>query len=170
MERRSIEAIAEALNEATVRYLIVGGLAVVAHGFVRFTADLDLVLDPERAALERAVRALAALGYRSRAPVPLEQFADPARRAEWAANKGLTVFSLFSPAHAATELDLFVECPFDFEAAYAKALRRESGGVTMTFAGLSDLLALKRIAARPQDLIDVAQLEALSPQRPGHGT
>ena len=104
MERRSIESIAKALNDAGARYLIVGGVAVVAHGFVRFTADLDLVLDPDPVALRRAIAAISALGYRSRAPVPFEQFADSARRAEWAVQKGLTVFSLFSPEHAATEL------------------------------------------------------------------
>jgi len=169
MERRSIEAIAEALNHADVRYLIVGGVAVVAHGFVRFTAGLDLVLDPNASALERAVRALAGLGYRPRAPVPIEQFADAARRAEWVSQEGLTVFSLFSAAHAATELDLFVECPFDFEAAWGRSLRRDSGGVTMTFAGLPDLLALKRAAGRPQDMLDVAELEAIAKRGPEHG-
>ena len=45
MERGSVEAIIAALNAANVRYLVVGGLAVVAHGHVRFTADLDLVLE-----------------------------------------------------------------------------------------------------------------------------
>ena len=171
MERRSIESIAKALNEADARYLIVGGVAVVAHGFVRFTADVDLVLDPDPVALRRAIAAISALGYRSRAPVPLEQFADPVRRAEWAVQKGLTVFSLFSPEHVATELDLFLECPFDFEAAYGRALRRESGGVPLTFVGLHELLALKRGAGRPQDLVDVAQLEALEQRKePGDGT
>ena len=42
MERRSIEVIIRALNEAHVRYLIAGGLAVVAHGYVRFTADAGM--------------------------------------------------------------------------------------------------------------------------------
>jgi len=51
MTIRSLETIVRALDGARVRYLIVGGLAVVAHGYVRFTADVDLVLDPERAAL-----------------------------------------------------------------------------------------------------------------------
>ncbi len=41
MERGSVEAIVAALNENQVQYLIVGGLAVVAHGYVRFTADVD---------------------------------------------------------------------------------------------------------------------------------
>ena len=38
--------------------------------------------------------------------------------------KGLTVFSLFSDRHPATEIELFVEPPFDFESAYALAQRR----------------------------------------------
>ena len=44
MEVRSVEAILRALNAAEVEYLIVGGLAVNAHGFVRLTRDVDLVL------------------------------------------------------------------------------------------------------------------------------
>jgi len=44
MEVRSVEAIVRALNTAEVEYLIVGGLAVNAHGFVRLTRDVDLVL------------------------------------------------------------------------------------------------------------------------------
>jgi len=108
MERRSVEAVFGALNGCGARYLVVGGLAVVAHGYVRLTADIDIVLDPEPQALGRAIAALEALGYRPRAPVDFAEFADPAKRREWAREKGLTVFSVFSPVHRATELDLFV--------------------------------------------------------------
>jgi hypothetical protein len=162
MERRSIEAITGALNGAGVRYLVVGGLAVVAHGFVRFTADLDLVLEPDPQAMLRAVEALSTLGYRPRAPVDFRQFADPGMRAAWRSEKGLTVFSTSSPRHPATEIDLFLEAPFDFEAAYRRAARRElSPGTTATFVSLADLLDMKRAAGRPQDLQDVERLSAL---------
>ena len=162
MERRSIEAIVRALNEVQTRYLIVGGLAVVAHGLVRFTADIDLVLDPDASALRRAIEALAGLGYRPRAPVEFTEFADAETRARWTREKGLTVFSTFSGEHRATELDLFVESPFDFETAYAKAVRFDvAPGVEATFVGLGDLLEMKRRAGRPQDISDVAGLESL---------
>ena len=55
MKLADVEAILRALNDADVRYLIVGGLAVVAHGYVRYTADVDLVLDLER---DNALRAM----------------------------------------------------------------------------------------------------------------
>lgn len=151
-----------ALNDAGVRYLVAGGLAVVAHGYVRFTADVDLVLDPDPRALRRAVEALSALGYVPRAPVPFEDFADRAKRASWVRDKGLAVFSLYSPQHALTEVDLFVEPPFDFDQVYARAYRTDlSPGVAVTFVGLADLLQMKRAAGRPRDLEDVESLESL---------
>jgi hypothetical protein len=161
MERRSIETIVGSLNRAGVRYLIVGGLAVVAHGFVRFTADIDVVLDPDPAAMRRAIEALSALGYTPRAPVPFEQFADPERRKAWAREKGLTVFSVFSPHHPATEIDLFVETPFEFDRAYGDGERFEvAAGIEATFVSRADLIEMKRKAGRPQDLKDVAELES----------
>jgi hypothetical protein len=59
-----------------VRYLIVGGLAVVAHGYVRFTADFDVVLDLEAENVQRALGVFKSLGYVPRVPVPIEQFAE----------------------------------------------------------------------------------------------
>lgn len=61
MEKRSIEAIVGALNAAQVRYLIAGGLAVIAHGHVRFTKDVDLIVDFETSNLHRAIAALSGL-------------------------------------------------------------------------------------------------------------
>lgn len=156
-----------ALNDAGVRYLIAGGLAVAAHGFVRLTMDVALVLDLEDGNLRRALAAFASLGYRPRAPVPLEQFADGATRARWIAEKGLTVFSLRSAEHAATEIDLFVEPPFDFARAHDRCARFEiAPGLTASFVGLDDLVAMKRGAGRPQDLLFIEKLEGLRTRGP----
>lgn len=171
MERRSVETIAQTLNQAGVRFLVAGGMAVVAHGLVRFTADLDLILDPEPAALRLAIQALSGLGYVPRAPVAFSGFEDAGQRRQWAAERNLTVFSLFSGAHKDTEVDLFLECPLDFEAACSRALRTElPGGPTLAFVSLADLIELKRRAGRPRDLDDIAGLESLhGPSEPHHG-
>lgn len=42
MTAKVLVEVLRTLNEHEVRYLVVGGLAVVAHGYVRFTKDLDL--------------------------------------------------------------------------------------------------------------------------------
>ena len=44
MSSDSLKAVLAALVASGVRFLVVGGVAVVAHGFVRLTEDLDLVL------------------------------------------------------------------------------------------------------------------------------
>ena len=162
MEKRSVETIVKALNEANVRYLIVGGLAVVAHGYVRFTADVDLFINLEATNLRNALGALTQLGYLPRAPVKLEEFADTQIRQRWISEKGMKVFSLSSSEHAATEIDLFAQAPFDFDDAYACAARLElSPGLTATFVDLDRLITLKNQAGRPQDLIDIKNLKTL---------
>src|SRR5438105_3194628 len=92
----AIEAVLAALNAARVRYLIAGGVAVVLHGHLRATADLDLIvqLTPENAL--DAVRALESLGFRPIAPVPAAMFADAEARRNWVEDKGMTVFGLWS--------------------------------------------------------------------------
>ena len=44
MKLATFEEIVKALNKNGVRYLVVGGMAVVAHGYGRLTYDLDLVI------------------------------------------------------------------------------------------------------------------------------
>ncbi len=162
MERRSLDALASSLEQAGVRYLIVGGLAVIAHGYLRFTSDLDLILEPEPAALRRAIPVFIALGYAPRVPVKFEDFADPEKRASWAREKGMLVFSLVSPQHDKTSVDLFLECPFDFDDAYSRALRdKTESGVELTFVPLTELLEMKRRAGRRNDLDDIEKLEAI---------
>ncbi len=162
METGSVEEIVRSLNGAGARYLIAGGLAVVAHGYVRLTADLDIILDLDHPELRTWLAALGALGYRPRAPVPLEDFADAGKRRSWIAEKNMKVFSLFSPRHPATEIDIFAQPPLDFSSAYAKAARFEAGpGITATFLSREDLISLKRAAGRPKDLLDIERLEAL---------
>lgn len=162
MEPSDFDAIFIALQAAQVRYIVVGGVAVVLHGSPRFTADLDLVIALEDENVRSALAALERLGYRPRAPVPVQQFADPEMRRSWIEDKGLTVFSLWSPDHPATEIDLFVEEPFPFDEAYARAVQADLGTSTVTVVSVSDLIALKRRAGRPKDLADISALEAMN--------
>jgi len=157
-----LERIFAALEASGARYLVVGGVAVVLHGYPRFTADLDLALALDGANVGRALTALEGLGYRPRAPVALRAFADPEQRADWARTKGLTVFSLWSVNLPGTEIDLFVEDPLPFEGAWPRRLRADLGGLAVNVASLEDMIEMKRRVARPQDLEDVRHLEAIA--------
>ncbi|MQA90881.1 MAG: hypothetical protein GEU90_11675 [Gemmatimonas sp.] len=157
----AIEAVLLALNTAGVRYLVVGGIAVVLHGHLRTTADLDLVVQLTSDNILRAIRALEDLGYRPRAPVPAERLADPAAREAWSREKELTVFSLWSDVFPGLELDLFITEPFDFDDAYSRAVRVTLDTTTATVVSASDLIALKQAAGRPIDLADVEALREI---------
>lgn len=162
MQQASVQSIVQALNQANVRYLIAGGLAVVAHGYVRLTLDVDLILDLDSTNVKRALQALGTLGYIPRVPVPMEKFADPETREKWIAEKGMTVFSLYSPLHELTQVDLFVREPLDFDAAFRTAFQAEvSPGLVATFVNAKDLIEMKKKAARPKDLLDIDQLRRL---------
>jgi hypothetical protein len=151
-----------ALAKRNVRYLVVGGVAVVLHGVPRFTADVDIVLALDTANVLAALDALAELAYRPRAPVPLLHFSDASLRRGWIEEKGLTVFGLWSPDHPATEIDLFIEEPFPFDEALARATRVALGGTNVTVASIADLIDMKRRADRPKDREDIERLLALT--------
>ena len=157
-----LERVFAALEQAGVRYLVVGGVAVVLHGHPRFTADLDLVIELSSGNARAAMLALEGLGYRPRAPVPASAFADGAIRAQWVSEKGLTVFTLWSPRQPATEIHVFVEEPFDFEAAFARAVHADLGTTRVTVIALEDLIGMKRRVGRPRDLEDIRALEAIA--------
>ncbi|MHC5021651.1 MAG: DUF6036 family nucleotidyltransferase [Planctomycetota bacterium] len=150
-----------ALNDAGVRYLVVGGVAVVLHGHLRTTADLDVVLALEEDNLRAAMAAFEAAGYQPRVPVRLADFADEATRESWVRDEGMLVFALWNPAIPGSHIDLFIEEPFDFAAEFARAPRVPTDAVTIPVLHTEALLAMKRAAGRPQDVADCEALELL---------
>ena len=56
-----LRRIARSLNEHGVRYAVVGGFAMAHHGFARPTEDIDLLIDPDPANVERVRQALCVL-------------------------------------------------------------------------------------------------------------
>ena len=166
MEIRSIETIVRALNAAKAQYLIVGGLAVNAHGYERFTRDVDLVIGLQRENILRALRALQAIGYNMRIPVTPEQFADPALRDQWRREKNMVMLQLWSDSHRRTPIDIFVYEPFDFAKELARALRLPVFGSEIApIVSYAALLKLKKTAGRSQDLTDIEKLRKLAPYR-----
>lgn len=157
-----VEPVIAALNEGQVRYVIVGGLAVVLHGHARLTADIDLIVSLVPAEARRAVEALVGLGLRPRAPVDPLGFADPTIRTSWVREKGMRVFSLYDPLQPLREVDLFVEHPIDFESLWRRSELVSLTSTTARVASIADLILLKRLAGRPEDLRDIAALEEIA--------
>jgi hypothetical protein len=159
MKLSSLEEVFRTLGISDVRYLVVGGVAVVAHGYLRFTQDLDLVISLEPENIRRAMAALETLGYRPKVPVKASDFADPAKRESWIRDKHMLVFQLVSDQHPTVAIDVFAQEPFPFDAEWEQAgihpLAPDTNARVVT---LPTLLALKRAADRPNDRIDIQML------------
>lgn len=162
-----LEPLFDALNRAGVRYVVVGGVAVVLHGFARLTADLDIAVDLSPAEAKKAIDALIGIGMQTRLPVDPLAFADPEMRAQWVREKAMRVFPLWDPANPMRQVDLFAENPIDFEQLWARAEMIDLATVSVRVASIRDLIHLKRLAGRPQDLQDIEALEAIVKRREG---
>lgn len=143
------------LNRASVRYVLVGGIALIRHGVVRATRDVDAILAPDPENLER-LRVLVAEWGATRpdgSPIP-EDALVPGRTIHLATPHG--------------ELDLLAELlpPLSFAELSARAETRRVDGVEAPICSLADLVALKRIAGRERDLVDLHDLEAAHGELP----
>lgn len=159
MKLASFEAITRQFDQTGVRYLVAGGLAVNAHGYLRFTKDVDIVLQLDRDNAARAFDSLARLGYRPTVPVNAAQFADATQRERWVREKNMRVLQLWSDDHPETPIDIFVDEPFDFEQEYQRALIKPLyGSVEVRFVSLPTLIRMKTAAGRTQDHVDLDYL------------
>lgn len=159
MKLASFEFIVRALEDAGVRYLVAGGLAVNAHGYLRLTKDVDFVVQLVPVNIERTFAALRTLDYRPTVPITVEQFADAALRASWIKDKGMQVLQFWSERHIETPVDVFVSEPFPFEEEYQRALVKPlHGAIRVRFVSIPTLIRMKEAAGRPQDRIDIEHL------------
>ena len=156
-----IESLFEALTQRNVRYVVVGGVAVVLHGHPRLTADVDLAIDLDPEPLTHAMQVLTELGFEPQLPVSINQFVDPAIRAEWISQRNLTVFSLRSRSNALLTADVFAENPIPFADLWRDAVQIALTVTTVRIASIAHLIEMKLLAGRPKDLEDIAHLREI---------
>jgi len=163
------EPLFDALNRAHVRYVVVGGVAVVLHGFARLTGDVDLAIDLRASEARKAVTAFDQLGLRPRLPVDPMHFADPAVRTAWVREKQMRVFTFLDPSNPMLLVDCFADDVLPFDELWARSEVMSLASTTVRVASIPDLIALKRQAARPQDLQDIEALQEIQRRRGSNG-
>lgn len=151
------ERVVAALNEAGARYVIVGGLAVGAHGVVRATRDIDVVPDHDRQNMARLARALTQLGGEH--PVQGDLTGDALARPV-----SMKVHTRAGEVHV---LNRIAGTP-PFDDLHDDALAIEiAAGVVAPVCSLDHLRQMKRASDRPRDAVDLAELDEL--HSPGEG-
>ena len=149
-----LDEILRTLTEFGVEFVVVGGVAVQAHGYLRATADLDVVPNPTLLNLSRLGEALSDLDARPRrATLPVD-VTDPQLLKRVPLAPLMTRYGrldLLNIAHVSG-------APGSFEELRDRALTVNLDGLALSIVGLDDLLRMKRAAGRPQDLTDIGAL------------
>jgi len=151
----------KALNQADVKYVIVGGLATVLHGYPRFTADIDLVVNLEKQEAEKAIKLITSLGLQARLPVDPMDFTVESIRESWIENKNMLVFTFYDPKNPVLIVDVFVREPIPFSELSGKAVMLEMDGEAVPVCDIEHLIAMKKKAGRGKDLEDIKYLQAI---------
>jgi hypothetical protein len=151
----SPRALLARLVEAEVDFVVVGGVAAVAHGSVAFTQDLDISYAPNGENLEQLGRVLVELGARLRGvtdDVPFIPDGRTLRRTRvLTLDTSLGLLDLLAQPDGAPVYGRLRE----------RAVGQEVAGVPVLVASLDDLIAMKKAAGRPKDLVAVEELEAI---------
>jgi hypothetical protein len=145
------DAVVAALNRAGVDYVIVGGLAVGAHGVVRATRDLDIVPDPARENMDRLATTLVAIGGRH----PIEETLTGAGLARPVSFKVGTRHGEVQVLNRMHGVPAFEQLRAD------RILVKLSDDALAPVCSLPHLRAMKRAAGRPRDEVDLAELAEL---------
>ena len=144
------------LAAADVRFVVIGGYAVAAHGYERATRDVDIVFATDLANCERFAGVLERLQARVRVadlPAPGGTITP-----QWLAGGGHFVFST---RHGLLDALSWI-AGFDHAALESRALTVElSDRTTLRVCSYEDLVTMKQLAGRARDLEDLRELESL---------
>ncbi len=145
--------VVDALEEAGVRFAVVGGYAVALHGATRGTLDVDIILSLSKENFIAAEKALMSIGLSSRLPVDAaEVFAF---RKEYLERRNLVAWNFIDAKDPSRILDIVLT----WELKSGEIMRLRAGGREIPVLSKSALIAMKRAAGRPQDMVDVEALE-----------
>jgi hypothetical protein len=141
-----------ALFDAQADFIVVGAHAVMVYTEPRYTKDLDVWVRPTPDNAARVFRALEAFG------APLADL-----KVEDLATEGV----VFQIGVAPNRIDILTAIDgVDFEEAWMRRRRSNYAGISISLLSQDDLIRNKRAAGRPQDLLDLAKLEAAAKETP----
>jgi len=139
------------LADGGVRFVLVGGVAVTLHGYVRLTEDVDILIERNPENIDRLLHTLANYGEGFARELSPGDFTDEEGAIRIVEESEMSQIDVFTRLSGLVYLDL---------AADAQVL--ELGGREILFASKAALIRLKSSSVREKDRLDVAALERLA--------
>jgi hypothetical protein len=155
------EPLLAVLVDHEVSFIVVGGYAVAAHGFVRATKDIDICPDPSE---QNLLRLAAALDELEAEPTGLDDLAEgefdlkpDLEGLQYGGN--WTLHTKFGRLDILQHISGLGEDGGGWKELSRQAITRDFAGYGCLFCGYEDLIKMKRGAGRPQDEIDIMSLK-----------
>lgn len=144
-EFEDLISLCRSLNSAGARYVLIGGFAVILHGYVRGTQDIDLLIDPSEENVQKIKTALASL---------------PDNAISLIQNNEVEKYSVVRIADEFV-VDLMKKaCNIDYDEASREIEFKEVDGVKIPLPSKKLLIRMKD-TVRPGDKADINFLRAL---------
>jgi hypothetical protein len=147
-------AIFEVLTAHGVEFVVVGGVAVQAHGYIRSTADVDIVPRPTLLNLSRLGEALVELEATPRRGSAAVNLSNP----QVLKRHPMIALVTRDGRLDVVSIEHLVGAPRAYDELDSRALVIRLAEIEVRVCGLDDLLRMKRAAGRQQDRIDIAAL------------
>lgn len=149
-ELDDLDRIVSSLNKRGVEFMVIGGYAVIYHGHMRTTKDLDIFIRRTEENARRTLAALADVGL-AWPDLTVQTFLE---------GKGALL------GEEPMRVDIISELSgVEFDEAWRRCRHDLFGSETVAYLGLDDLISNKRAARREQDLADAVRLEAIREQQ-----
>ncbi len=142
---RDFKELFKFLNANKVEYMLLGGYAVLAYGYVPHTIDIEIVVSDGVENARRLMKALADFGF-GETQLQIELFTEP----DSVVRMGVEPIKI--------EILNYLK-GVDFKEAYPRRKSVQVEDISVDLIALSDLLANKRAVGRPKDLVDADELE-----------
>jgi hypothetical protein len=144
-------AFVELLESHGVKYAVIGGYAVISHGYPRYTGDIDFFVEKSQENASKLVKVINEF-FGEQPHITEECFLDSDRMSQFG-----------DPPY---RIDILVDVPgLIFEEVHPKCIRGRIGGKEAPFINLQDLIKSKQAAGRRKDLGDLEALEQIEAAR-----
>jgi hypothetical protein len=154
------EEILREFQKQKVRYILVGGIAVNLMGFIRSTADMDILVEMSNENLTKVVSILKKKGYQVKQPVDPMGIADEKLRHEWIHNKHMKAFNFYREDEL-KEVDIIIESPISFKDAKKTAMNIKAGDIILPVISIDNLIKMKKNTGRNIDKLDIEELRKI---------
>ena len=154
------EEILREFQKERVKYVIVGGIAVNLLGFLRSTADIDIVVEMSNNNLRKVVSILKRKGYHAKQPVDPMGIANEKIRHDWIHNKHMKEFNFYKEDEL-KEVDIIIESPVSYQEAKKDALKIKIDATILPVISIDNLIKMKKNTGRSVDKFDIEELKKI---------